>query len=239
MDGPVRIALVDDEEAPRAVLASHLHRYQQTHDQPFEIRTFDSGEAFTSPYRAEFDIIFLDVQMPGLDGFETAQRIRNLDDQVVIIFVTNMAHLAIRGYEVGALNYLVKPVKYFPFSQEVERATQRMRRAPAASIMLTTSEGAARVEVPSIVYLESDRHRITVHALDRRYVLTGTLKAFESQLAEHGFFRCNNGYLVNLRHVVGVQDSSAIMRTGARLQISRPRRRTFMEALTTHMKGER
>ncbi|GAB3186424.1 LytR/AlgR family response regulator transcription factor [Nesterenkonia suensis] len=239
MEGAVRVAVVDDEEEPRAILTSHLHRYQQTHGQPFEVSTFSSGEEFTSPYRAEFDLIFLDVQMPGLDGFETAQRIRNLDDQVIIVFVTNMAHLAIRGYEVGALNYLVKPVKYFPFSHEIDRATQRIRRSPAASIMLNTSDGAARVEVPAIVHLESDKHRITVHALDRQYVLTGTLKAFEAELADHGFFRCNNGYLVNLRHVVGVQDSRAIMRTGSRLQISRPRRRAFMEALTAHMKDER
>ncbi|WP_162321676.1 LytR/AlgR family response regulator transcription factor [Nesterenkonia haasae] len=237
MEGAVRVALVDDEEAPRAIVASHLHRYSQEHGERFQISSFSSGVEFTSPYRADYDIIFLDVQMPGLDGFDTARRIRNLDSEVVIVFVTNMASHAIRGYEVQAMNYLVKPVKYFPFSHEVRRAVHELRRYPSAAVMLNTAEGSARVEISSLVYLESDRHRITIHALDRKYELTGTLKHFEAELDGKGFFRSNNGYLVNLRHVVGVQDSRCLMRTGEQLQISRTRRRSFMDALAEHMRG--
>ncbi|WP_345477523.1 LytTR family DNA-binding domain-containing protein [Nesterenkonia rhizosphaerae] len=235
MRRPVRVALVDDEDEPRAVLREHLRHCEDELDVVLHTEEFSSGEQLLQDYRPTHDLIFLDVQMSGLDGFETAQRIRNLDAEVIIIFVTHLASHAIRGYEVGAMNYLVKPVQRFPFTHEVRRALQQLDRRASPSIMLSTTEGTARVELASVVHLESDRHRIAVHCLDRRYELTGTMKSFEAELGPEGFYRINHGYLVNLRHVIGVDGGLCLLRSGARLQISRSRRRAFMEALATHL----
>lgn len=237
MIAATRIAVVDDDPASRATLTEHLRRFQEEEGLALAVSQHSEPREFVDRYESDVDIILLDVQMPELDGFETAARIRALDADVVIIFITNMAQDAIRGYQVDALSYLVKPVSYFALAQELRRGVQRVRRSSSHSLLLTTGSGMARVEVPSILYISSVRHRITVHALDRKHTLTGTLKSFEQDLAAHDFHRCNNSFLVNLHHVVGVEGTECVLRDGERLPISRPRRMEFLRRLTDHIGG--
>lgn len=233
----IRIGVVEDDSAATAQILAHLHRFESEHDLTFAVRTFPDGRDVVDGYQAGFDIIFLDVEMPELDGLEAARHIRALDTEVVLVFITNMAQYAIKGYQVDALSFLLKPVPYFAFSQELRRSIDRTRRSQGDWIMLAVGTGMARVDLADIVHIESIRHRIIVHGVDRTYALTGTLKAFDSQLADKGFFRSNNCYLVNLRHVTGVNATSCVMVGGAELQISRPRRRDFLRALTDHVGG--
>ena len=233
----IHVGVVEDDPAATAQILAHLHRFESEHDVSFAVRTFTDGRDVVDGYQAGLDIIFLDVEMPHLDGLEAARHIRTLDADVVLVFITNMAQYAIKGYQVDALSFLLKPVPYFAFSQELRRSIDRTRRSRGDWIMLSVGTGMARVGLADIVYVESIRHRIVVHGVDRTYNLTGTLKAFESQLADKGFFRSNNCYLVNLRHVTGVNATSCVMLGGAELQVSRPRRRAFLQALTDHVGG--
>lgn len=233
----IRIGVVDDESASRDLVLGHLARFQSENGVTFDVRTFTDGREIVTGYRPDFDILFLDVQMNDLDGLDTARHIRTLDTHVVIVFVTNMAQYAIHGYEVDALSFLVKPVPWFAFSQELRRSIDRVHRSGAESIMLTLNGALARVELTDIVYVESIKHRIVVHAVDRTYSLTGTLKAFEAELDDKGFFRSNSCYLVNLRHVTAVHVSSCVMLGGDELQVSRPRKRAFLDALADQVGG--
>lgn len=237
MSQVIRIGVVEDDPAATAQILAHLSRFESENDVTFEVQTFRDGRDVVDHYQAGFDILFLDVEMPHLDGLEAARHIRTLDTDVVLVFITNMAQYAIKGYQVDALSFLLKPVPYFAFSQELRRSIERANRSQGDWIMLAVPSGMARVDLDQIVYIESIKHRIVVHCLDRTYTLTGTLKAFEAPLAEKGFFRSNNCYLVNLRHVTGVNATSSVMLGGAELQVSRPRRRAFLQALTDHVGG--
>jgi DNA-binding LytR/AlgR family response regulator len=106
-------------------------------------------------------------------------------------------------------------------------------------VMLSTGTEQHRVNITDIVYIESIKHRIVVHATQREYSLVGSLSSMEEELAEKDFFRSNNCYLVNLRHVTGVQQSSCVMQGGHDLTISRPRKKAFLAALSDYVGGSR
>jgi DNA-binding LytR/AlgR family response regulator len=231
------IAIVDDDERSIEVVLRHLRRYQDEHSTKFTVRTFTDGRDFVRGYRSDLDVLFLDVEMPTMDGFQVAHTIRALDERVVIVFITQMGQLAIRGYEVGALSYLVKPTPYSAFAHELARGLQRVRLSVAPHLMVPSARGVARLDTADIVYVESSKHRITVHTVDEGHTFTGTLKAVESRLDEAGFFRTSSSFLVNLRHVVAVHRSACVVAGGHEVPISRARKRDFLEAMTDHLGG--
>ncbi|MDE0573599.1 LytTR family DNA-binding domain-containing protein [Demequina sp. B12] len=228
----IRVGIAEDVAANRTDLLNHLARYSEENGTEFDISEYEDGADLVENYRPRFDILFLDVEMARMDGLESARRIRQTDPEVIIIFVTNMAQYAIKGYQVDALSYLVKPVPYFAFAQELTRSLSRLRRPEDDAVMLNVGGRVARLAVADIVYVESVKHRITVHTLDSEYAFSGTLKAVEEELEGRGFYRSNNCYIVNLRHVTSVEPASCVMTGGAELAVSRPRRKGFLDALT-------
>ena len=229
-----RIAIVEDEEQYAQQLQLYLDRYAAESGESFDIVRYTDGEDIAIGYKADYDIILLDVQMQFMDGMTTAQYIRAKDDQVVIIFITNMAQYAIKGYEVDALDYVLKPVSYFAFSQRLDRAIARMRRRCESYIAIPVARGVQKLATSSIYYVESQGHTLLYHTQSGIVESSGTLRDVEEKLLPHGFFRCNKGYLINLEHVSGIQDGSAVVR-GERLLISRARKGDFLVALTNHM----
>ncbi len=235
----LRIGIVEDDPTARDVLLGHLDQYAKARHLDFDIRTFSDGAQVIDDYRPEYDILLLDIEMPQVGGLEAAHAIRETDPDVIIVFVTNMAQYAIKGYEVDALSFLLKPVPYFSLEHELDRSLSRLRAREDESLVVTVGGSLMRIDLADIVYLESVRHRIIVHTRTDEVSFTGTLKVLEAELAGKGFYRSNNPYLVNLRHVRSVQPTSCTMTGGVELQVSRPRKRGFMDALADHMGGHR
>ena len=235
----IRIAIVEDEQRNRAMLHEHLRRYELENGVSFEVSTFTDGREILAKYRPVYDIILLDIQMEHVDGMTTAKRIREVDQEVVLVFITNSPQYAIGGYQVAALSYLLKPVPYGALSEELDRCLAQVSKRERGFVILTSGTEQHRVNVADIVYIESIKHRLVVHATDREYSLVGSLTAMEDELGDKGFFRSNNPYLVNLQHVTGVQQSSCILRGGHELQISRPRKKAFLAALSDYVGGSR
>lgn len=227
------VAIVDDDAEARVALREMLERYIRDHDGvTIDVREYESGEALLHDWRGDADVVMLDVEMGDLDGFETACAIRERDIDVTLLFVTNMAQYAIRGYEVNALSYLLKPVNYFAFAREIDRClTAKRARDVVETMVFSTAHGVARVPLSHITYLECRKHRIIVHALDAQYEFTGTLKSFLPQLEGRGFVAANSCYLVNLRYVVAVGQTVCQLRDDTRLAVSRRRRKQLLEAL--------
>lgn len=205
-----RIAIVEDEAAVREQLAGYVQRYTRQYGTQFEVTMFTDGVEILEDYRPVYDIIFLDVEMQHLDGMETARRIRELDSDVLLIFITNMAQYAIKGYAVGALDYVLKSVP--------------------------VDGGMRRLDDATIYYIESEGHRVHFYTEDGDFSAPGALKALEEKQAGRLFARCNSGYLVNLAQVSGVQQNT--VQVGPHeLQISRPKRKAFLAALADYIGG--
>ena len=232
-----RIAIVEDEAAIQEQLTGYVQRYTRQYGTPFEVTVFGSGVEILEDYRPVYDIIFLDVEMPHLDGMETARRIRAMDSDVLLIFITNMAQYAIKGYAVGALDYVLKPVPYFAFSQQLQKAVNQLARRVRHYLAVPVDGGLRRLDAATVYYIESEGHRIHFYTEDGEFSAPGALKALEEKLASQPFARCNSGYLVNLAQVSGVQQNTVLVGP-YELQISRPKRKAFLAALTDYIGGE-
>ena len=158
------------------------------------------------------------------------------DFAVNIVSVTNLAQYAIQGYSVNALDYILKPLNYFSFSQHLGRALQYVRKKEEAFLTAAVKGGAVKLALDGIFYIERLGRQLVFHTRTGVYASTATLQQVEKELEGKGFIRCNKGYLVNLEHVDGIQDGCAVV-GGDKLLISRGRRQPFLEALTDWMGG--
>ena len=229
----MRIAIVEDDAEYTRELREYLVRLEKEIDRDIEVFAYGSGLAFLKNFKGQFDILLLDISMPYLDGMETARRVREIDREVLILFITNLAQYAIKGYEVDALDYIVKPVNYFAFSQRLLRAISRIGDRETAYLAINQKTGIRKLDIRGIYYVESQNHNLTFHTRDGDYTVFGSLKDVEQRLAEHHFVRCNKGYLVSLRHVDRIEDGCAVVQ-GTPLLISRNRRNSFLEALANY-----
>ena len=233
----IRIAMVEDEAAVREQLQGYIQRYTRQYGTAFAVTEFSDGVEILDAYRPVYDIVLLDVEMKHLDGMETARRIRELDRDVVLLFITNMAQYAIKGYAVGALDYVLKPVPYFAFSQQLQKAEEKLRRRARHYLAVPVEGGLRRLDTAQIYYMESEGHRVHFYTEEGEFSAPGALKTFEEKLADLPFARCNSGYLVNLAQVKSVQQGLA--QVGPyELQVSRPKRKSFLAALADYIGGE-
>lgn len=235
----IRIGIVEDDAVSRKLILDYLARYQTAHSESFETSVFDDGAQILRGYRPRFDIILLDIQMEDVDGMTAAKRIRQVDDQVVLVFITSSPQFAIKGYEVDATSYLLKPLPWFAFEQELSRSIVLARKRVGSSVLLQSGGEVIRLALGDIVYIESVKHRLEIHTTTASHSISGALKDMEARLEGQDFFRSNSCYLVNLAHVQGVRDQSCIMTGGVELRISRPRKKPFMTALTAFAGGGR
>ena len=130
----VRIAVVEDEAVSRHLLADYLARYSEENGGSFEVTYFEDGGAIIGDYKPVYDIILMDIQMTHVDGMTAARAIREVDQEVVLVFITSAAQFAIHGYQVGALSYLMKPLPWFAFSQELSRCLEAVAKRRGASM---------------------------------------------------------------------------------------------------------
>lgn len=233
----LRCAIVEDSPRELEHLKDCLARYSAERDTPLEITAFGDAVSFLEKYRADYDIVFMDIELPGLNGMEAAHRLREMDQQVILIFVTNMAQFAVKGYEVDALDYIIKPAQYGPLSIKLDRAAQRWRTA-AESVMVALPTGTQRLLLREIYYIEVQGHKLTYHTEKGQVAGSGTLQDTENRLRGRGFLRCNKCYLVNQKHIQAVNGSDVVLTNGETLPISRLRKKEFMEELARSMGNE-
>ncbi|HJA67334.1 DNA-binding response regulator [Lachnoclostridium sp. An169] len=234
----IHAAIVEDEKEHMELLQSYLNRYASEHSVRFRTDGYADGIDIVSDYKGGYDVIFLDIQMKHMDGMTAAERIRHLDEDVAIIFITSTVQFAVQGYLVDALGYVLKPVPYLAFEQLMNKAVKKIRaRKEKNHITLDTECGMLRLATDQICCLESQKHAVIVHCEKETYRTAGPLKRFDEELSGQGFSRCHNAYLVNLSHVNAMTPSSVRLSDGEELPVSRARKKAFMDALTDYIGG--
>ena len=214
-----QIAIVEDEEIYAKLLEEFIHRYERDSFQQFKIRHYRDGSEIAENYRGGFDIILM---------------IRRRDPEVLIIFITNRSDYAVRGYEVDALDYVVKPVEYFSFSQKLDRAISRRGRNRDQHIVIHSDGGIYKLSASQILFVESERHNVHFYTTTGRFVSRMNMHEVEDLLRGFGFYRCGKGYIINLDKIDSFSDG--VCRIGSyNVPVSRAKKKEFMNVLADHM----
>lgn len=224
-----RIAIVEDQEHDARKLAEALHRYAQEKRVEFEHMWFRSASEFLENYKHQYQLVFMDIHMPGgIDGMSAARELRQTDRAVVLVFLTSLAQYAVESYDVEAADYILKPVTYAALELKLPRILGRCQTNDE-EIIIQNGSSTVKLRVSEIFYVEIYDHHIqylTQRGIVRSY---GTLKEVESVLPE-SFFRVNNQTIVNLRYVRSVDSTDTVVQE-CRFPISRGRKKEFLAAL--------
>lgn len=234
----MRIAIVEDIDAEAEILSDCLKKFEKENNIEITITAFKKATDFLGAYNNDYDIVFFDIEMPDLDGMQAAKKLRKIDKFVTIIFVTKMAQAAIEGYEVGAIDFVVKPVNYNSFALKFKRAMSRLSVGIENDVLIKTETGFVRVSSARIIFLDVLGHYVTFHTTEGDFTEQNTLKNIENRLAEYqkNFAKCNRCYLVNLKFVRSIENNEVIV-GDHKLPVSRSYKKSFLTRLSKYISG--
>ena len=214
----MRIAICDDEKNIRELIANKVEKQYPD----AEIIFFQSGEELLLSDES-IDILFLDIQMSGIDGMETARELRKKDKSVILVFVTAVEEYVFQAFDVGAFNYIVKPIDDGKFSDVLHRAVDEWssqsinEKEPEERYVLINNSGVhTKVILDEIVYAEVFNRKVVIHKLDGEIEYYGKMSDLES-LAGDSFFRPHRAYLINFKYVEKYDATTIYLERGTAL----------------------
>lgn len=226
----MKIAIVDDQLEERNKVANYINNFVEEKKNSVQIDFFSDGLEIIDKYESTYDIIYLDVEMEFMDGMTTAKKIRDYDSEVLIVFITNHAQVAVQGYSVEASDFLVKPLSYFTFSVHFNKILKKIT-LQETSLYLKVGGILQRINSKEVIYMESQGHNIIVHTTSKTFQITETMKHLETKL-DGSFFRCSNSYIVNMNHVYGIDGNDLSLTNNYIITVSRTKKKDFLSKLT-------
>ena len=229
-----QIAICDDEPTICNLLNKIVKKWAKINYKKIKVQTFSSAESFLFTYEGDknFHILLLDIEMPGMNGVDLAEKIRDKNKSIQIIFITGYMDYISQGYDVEALHYLLKPIDEDKLFEVLNKACERI--AFSEKVLYIESAGEM-IQIPtgSIIYAEVDKNYITIHTLEGKHRKKQTLTELENEL-DDGFFRAGRSFLVNLMHIKRTNKTEVQLKNGQLIPLSRGRYEAINEAIINY-----
>ena len=232
-----KVLIVEDDDQAASTLSAHLERFAAEHGIRFLVTRL--ATAFDLSSADAVDLIFMDIDLPGINGMEAAQMLREENATTPLIFVTNLAQYAVKGYQVDALDFMVKPVGYGDFAMRMGRALRTMEKNATRTVALPTAGGTRVVDVRDIAYVELVKHDLLYHVTGIGHPLRrrGSISGAREELPQDLFITVSQGCLANMSHVSAVLGDSIQLDDGTSLFFSRSRKKPCLETLARYFGG--
>ena len=238
-DNDIKIAVVEDSVDDLNNCLSLLERYSKEKNLSFDIQTFSSGDAFLMRFKSQFDFIILDINLSAMNGIDVARSVRAKDEEVIIMFATNLAKYATNGYEVDAIDFALKPLTYASFYLRLERVMKKLNKKSDSFLVVPSDGGFSKINVNDVLYVEVISHDIIFHMISGQDITTsGTLKKYDEKLKDLWFIRCNSCYLVNAHKIKRVEKLDIQLVNDEIIAISHPKKKSFMERFKKYVLEE-
>ena len=214
----LKIALCEDEQLQRESIKNYID--MSLLNKNYEIFEFKSGEELIANYPQNLDILFLDIQMEKINGMDTARKIRTFDNNVEIIFITGIWDYVQEGYEVRAYRYIIKPIDFNSFKTQLNFCIKEIENQKRPSIVVTYKGEVNKIDIGSIVYIETDNRNTLIHTKEKSYRSNMGISKLEKYLEGSTFFRCHNSFLINLEYINKIGQDSVFLEE-YEIQVSR------------------
>lgn len=229
------IGLCDADQTVRIQLNEYIRRYQKENDSVIQILSYSSGETLLKNYMLEFDLIFLEIPFRRLNGIEIARRVRTVDKNVRIVFLTTLLSHVLEAYEVNASNYLIKPLSYARFCSEMGKLFLTKQPPDGSRFFIEKNDhGIYKIYLSSILYIETGERRTFIHTSEETIVSMKSMKMHEAALPPEVFVRCHTGFLINLRYFDKYEKNELVLTGGTRIPVSRYKKSLLFERLKNY-----
>lgn len=232
----ISVALIEDDDVIAEELVGYLKRYAEESKGAVTFSTvrFPDAIAFLENYKPRYDLVLMDIMLPEMDGLTASRKLREYDPKVLLIFVTNMSQFAVKGYEVSAFDFIVKPVRYGDFSLKLNRVAEKLSSGEGKKVRIYSQGAEHMMPVSDIKYVEVTGHKLLWHTTHGEYVMCGNLGKLENELPKSDFVRINSCYIVNMKYVTLVKAQTVAV-GGEELQISQSRKKKFLCAMAEYI----
>lgn len=229
----LNIAIIEDEQIHMELLSGYIRTWSKEHGQDISIREFSSAEGFLFVWeeRKDFDVLFVDIQMAGMNGMEMAKKVRQRNAEIAIVFTTGITDYMETGYEVEALHYLLKPISMEKIGQCMDKVLKRSRKQEY--VVVHGKEETIRITVETITYIEAQGHGSIIEVYEKTEIrerklieISESISEMAEKLAMHGFVRCHRSYLCRIDRIHRISKTDITLDGGSVIPVSR---RHYME----------
>ena len=235
-----RVAICDDEISQIKNISDYLTRFSIKTDTEFQIERFTSGNELLKKYyneKSPFDILFLDMEMPGLNGIETAEEIRRIPDRnVLIAFITSYPEYMQDSFDVQASQYFTKPVSYELFEQKLEKMLDYINGLETNITVLSQKSGETILYLDDIICIEANKNsNLIITTQNEEIVIKGKINNYEKELANKYFISIHRSCLANMKYIRKFNADSLEFSTGKIVPVSRRKLSEIKEAFSKYM----
>ena len=230
----LNIAICDDEE----IIREQIKELTEKEKSGLCMELYETGDALLASGK-QFDIVFLDIQMEGTDGIETAKRLRQRDEDTILIFITGIREYVFEAFDVAAFHYLLKPIEVDKFREVFRRAGRELEKRKSKrreTVFIKTRNRSFSLEKDSILYIESRGKKVEIHTTGETIEAYASMNEMEGQLGG-GFFRCHRGYLVNMAYVAEYDSGSITLNNGEYVYLAKEKYGEFVKAYMRYLRN--
>lgn len=234
----MNIAVCDDEK----VIGEQIRNMIKRINPKFTVEVYVSGEELLASGKS-FDMALLDIQMEGMNGIDTAKRLRKLSENTMIVFITGSREYVFDAFDVSAFHYLLKPIEEKKFAKVLECASEEVKKRRKLHererrfLFVKTKRRGITLNIDKIMYIESRSKKVEIHTTDREIELYSTMNELEAQLGEE-FYRCHRSYLVNMAYIAEYSNDSIILKNGETVYMAKDKYSEFVKAYMRYLRDE-
>nr|WP_303244153.1 LytTR family DNA-binding domain-containing protein [uncultured Cellulosilyticum sp.] len=230
----MKIGICEDENILRQEVRLLVEKYCQQCTIEAEIFEYSSGEELLQSNNEE-SILLLDISMKEIDGIQTAEKIRALGNNSIIIFLTSHKERVFEAFKVQAFRYLLKSIEEIEFNKTLDDAVNYLKKEEKKFLTISIKKNIIKLNYEDILYVESIGKNINIHTLEQCYTIREKISDLEKKLQSNGFFRVHKSYIVNLEKVTKIDNDRATLQNNEIVYVSRLRYKAFKEAFMNHL----